>query len=85
MEDIGEEFQPKFNFRVIYSITQVLGIIIVVLVGVWVESYRGGLGWTSEPGLQFNWHPLLMVLGMIFLYANCKTNNINQSCVNHSF
>lgn len=72
MDDMSEEYSPKVNFKVIYTITQAIGVTIVALVGVWVESYRGGLAWTSDPKLQFNWHPLLMVFGMVFLYANCE-------------
>lgn len=38
----------------------------------WVFIYLGGLSWSSTPEIQFNWHPLLMTIGMIYLYGNCK-------------
>jgi hypothetical protein len=34
---------------------------------------RGGFAWGAEdPGKAFNWHPLLMLIGLIFLYGNGK-------------
>ena len=34
---------------------------------------RGGFAWGAEdPGHAFNWHPLLMIIGMIYLYGNGK-------------
>ncbi|KAK8379536.1 hypothetical protein O3P69_019459 [Scylla paramamosain] len=57
-------------FTKLYTLAQVLGILSVVLVGVWVGLYRGGFGWSAFPDLQFNWHPFLMVLGLVLLYAN---------------
>ncbi|XP_045113314.1 transmembrane ascorbate-dependent reductase CYB561-like [Portunus trituberculatus] len=57
-------------FTKLYTLAQVLGILSVVLVGVWVGIFRGGFGWTASPDLQFNWHPFLMVLGLVLLYAN---------------
>lgn len=32
--------------------------------------YREGFAWSSDASKQFNWHPLLMVLGLIYLYGN---------------
>lgn len=69
MDEIGES-EPKINFRLLYTITQAIGFLIIVLVLLWIEFYCDGLGWSSSVKLQFNWHPLLMTIGMIFLYAN---------------
>ena len=39
--------------------------------GVWMSSlYRGGFAWQDKPQYEFNWHPLLMTIGLIFLYGN---------------
>ncbi|KAG7163624.1 transmembrane ascorbate-dependent reductase CYB561-like isoform X2 [Homarus americanus] len=57
-------------FTKLFTLSQILGILSVVLVGVWCGYFRKGFAWGSEPVLQFNWHPFLMVLGMVFLYAN---------------
>ena len=42
----------------------------VVLAGIWTGHHLGGFSWQSNPSLEFNWHPLLMILGMIYLYGN---------------
>ena len=44
----------------------------VVLMGIWMGHFRKGFAWSENPDLEFNWHPLLMTLGMIFLYGNGK-------------
>lgn len=48
---------------------QVLGLLSIVFVSVWVSKYLGGLD-LSAPLTAFNYHPLLMVIGMIFTYGN---------------
>lgn len=58
------------NFNIIFGVTQGIGLLCVVLMLVWTASYRGGFGWSSKPDLQFNWHPLLMTIGLIYLFAN---------------
>lgn len=39
----------------------------IILVGTWMGSYHDGYGW--DPAKVFNYHPLLMTIGMIFLYG----------------
>ena len=40
--------------------------------GIWMGHFRKGFAWSETPELEFNWHPLLMTLGMIYLYGNGK-------------
>ena len=47
----------------------------MVLVGIWMQNYRNGFAWswsTEDPGVLFNWHPLFMTIGLIYLYGNGK-------------
>ncbi|XP_037814722.1 cytochrome b reductase 1-like isoform X3 [Lucilia sericata] len=58
------------NFKVLYVLTQLCGLTMIVLMGSWIGVHMGGLGGTNNPSLEFNWHPLLMTIGLIFLYGN---------------
>lgn len=60
-----------FSFLTI--LTQIIGLIMIILVGVWMGSYRGGFSW-SKPSLTFNYHPFFMTLGLIFFYGDCKSS-----------
>lgn len=59
------------NFRIIYMVQHMVGITIVILMFCWVAMYLGGLG-ISDPKLEFNYHPILMTIGMVYMYGNCK-------------
>ncbi|XP_068141794.1 plasma membrane ascorbate-dependent reductase CYBRD1 isoform X1 [Drosophila tropicalis] len=58
------------NFKVLYVLTQLCGLTMIVLVGTWIGQHFGGLGGTANPSLEFNWHPLFMTIGFIYLYGN---------------
>ena len=49
---------------------QVLGLLAVILAGVWMSSYHNGFGW--DVSTVFNYHPLFMTLGMIYLFGDGK-------------
>ena len=38
----------------------------------WLVKYNGGFAWESNARLEFSWHPLLMVIGLVFLNGNGK-------------
>jgi cytochrome b-561 len=59
------------GFITIFGVAEGVGAVTVILVTVWA-GHHGGFTWRSDPDIQFYWHPVLMTLGMIFLYANCK-------------
>ncbi|XP_038160240.1 cytochrome b ascorbate-dependent protein 3 isoform X1 [Cyprinodon tularosa] len=45
-----------------------LGVASVACVSLWSSRWRGGFAWDGS-GLQFNWHPVLMVTGLLVLYG----------------
>lgn len=66
------EHQITKMYNTLYSFTTSLGTGLLLLVLFWILHYRGGFTWQSNPTIQFNWHPFLMLLGMIFLYSQGK-------------
>lgn len=60
------------DFRLLYLIMQMIGAAMIILMLSWVFVHLGGLSWSSTPEIQFNWHPLLMTIGMVYLYGNCE-------------
>ncbi|XP_019879676.1 transmembrane ascorbate-dependent reductase CYB561 isoform X2 [Aethina tumida] len=63
------EHQKTKHYRSLYAFTTSTGAGTLVMVLFWILHYRGGFAWQSNPGLEFNWHPFLMFLGMIFMYS----------------
>ncbi|CAF0989102.1 unnamed protein product [Rotaria sp. Silwood1] len=52
------------------TVSQVIGISALIVLGVLFGKYRGGFGWSSDLTKVFNNHPLFMALGMIFFYGD---------------
>ncbi|KAM6042866.1 transmembrane ascorbate-dependent reductase CYB561 isoform 2-T3 [Theristicus caerulescens] len=50
------------------AVSQLLGLTLLATTGAWLGRYQGGVAWHSP--LQFNVHPLCMVLGMVFLQGD---------------
>ncbi|XP_010854863.1 PREDICTED: cytochrome b561 [Bison bison bison] len=50
------------------AFSQLLGLIVVAMTGAWLGMYRGGIAW--ESALQFNVHPLCMIIGLVFLQGD---------------
>jgi hypothetical protein len=59
------------SFQVLYLFIQIVGLTSVVLTIVWVSVYLNLVLEISNIKL-FNWHPILMVLSMIYLQGNCE-------------
>jgi len=54
-----------------FLLVEVVGLLAVIMTIHWVQSYKGGVVWgTTDLGIAFNWHPILMTVGLIFLYGN---------------
>ncbi|XP_061567768.1 transmembrane ascorbate-dependent reductase CYB561 [Cololabis saira] len=56
-------------FAGLVGASQVLGLVSVVLTGVWMGHFRGGFAWDGS-AQEFNLHPLCMVLGLVFLQGD---------------
>ncbi|XP_054767473.2 transmembrane ascorbate-dependent reductase CYB561-like [Lytechinus pictus] len=54
---------------VLIVIAEVLCVLAVVLVGVWMGVYRGGVAWDGTTS-EFNLHPIMMTLGLIVFNGN---------------
>ncbi|XP_025409229.1 cytochrome b561-like isoform X2 [Sipha flava] len=57
------------SYSLLYTISQIIGITLIIFVFYWIFEFRGGFGF-SEPKIIFNWHPLFMTIGFIYLFAN---------------
>lgn len=68
MDAGGTPQQLLKGFSPLLVLTEVVGLVLVTLVAVWCG--QKGFAWTSNPDLEFNWHPLLMVIALIFLNGN---------------
>ena len=80
-----EKSLPRFAFASAVSFSQLLGVGVVVMTAIWMGKYRGGYGWDGTER-QFNYHPLFMIIGMVFLNAQGRkflmitcTNYIDNS------
>lgn len=58
------------------AFSQLLGLTVVAVTGAWLGLYRGGIAWESS--LQFNVHPLCMVIGMIFLQGDGESRGASS-------
>lgn len=59
MEDYG-------RFLALLASALLVGFASVVISLVWVFQYRGGLSWDGS-SREFNWHPILIVMGFVFI------------------
>lgn len=55
-------------FYICYLLCLALGLACVVCVCVWNSQWRGGFAWDGSTQ-QFNWHPVLMVTGLVVVYG----------------
>ena len=64
-----EETAQVKSFSLYVALSQGLGVIMVVMAGLWTSSlYLGGFAWDGS-AKHFNFHPLFMVIGVVFIYG----------------
>lgn len=57
------------NFFTGFILSQVFGLFTIVFLSVWISKYLGGIGFNTDIQI-FNYHPLFMVLGMVFIFGD---------------
>ena len=72
-----EANRSPFVFIVSVGAIQIFGILAMVLTGIWMGKYNGGFAWDGT-SLEFNYHPLCMVISMVFLYSE---GNFSTDCL----
>ncbi|XP_077169935.1 transmembrane ascorbate-dependent reductase CYB561 [Paroedura picta] len=69
MEDMAGRGPGSSGLAYMVVASQAVGLAVILVTGAWMGVYRGGLAWESS-GLQFNVHPLCMIIGMVFLQGD---------------
>ncbi|XP_012667539.1 cytochrome b ascorbate-dependent protein 3 isoform X2 [Otolemur garnettii] len=67
-----------WGFLVLLVSALLVGFLSVIFSLIWVLHYREGLGWDGS-SLQFNWHPVLMVTGFIFVQGIASRRHFDLS------
>lgn len=76
ISDGGSSNPPNWCFfGWLLALTQLLLHGALGLVLFWVIYYLGGFGWHDQPKLEFNYHPVLMIGGFVYLSGNGKLLN----------
>lgn len=60
------------NFQKLFVLTQLCGLVMILLMVIWIYQHLGGLSLNQDqhPNQHFNWHPLFMTIGFIYLYGD---------------
>ena len=53
-----------------FGAAEITGIILVVWMGYWRGVLHDGFAWEGDSKKQFNWHPFLLTIGLLFFYGN---------------
>merc|ERR1711990_1392070 len=58
-------------FQTLSLTVSLIGLTLVITTIAWVGKFKGGVAFSyTEKGIDFNWHPILMTISLIFLYGN---------------
>ena len=67
---ISQVITEKCSMLRLISCLEVVGVGLVVMMSVWTGHFMGVFAGQSDPKLEFNWHPLLLTISLIYLYGN---------------
>lgn len=59
---------PSLSFYLLYLLLLAVGVACVTSVCYWLVGWQGGFAWDGTHQ-QFNWHPALMVAGLVVVYG----------------
>jgi len=63
--------QNRPLFQAAYLSVALVGLTMVITTIAWVGHFKGGVSFSrTEKGIDFNWHPILMTISLLFLYGN---------------
>ncbi|XP_057378375.1 transmembrane ascorbate-dependent reductase CYB561-like isoform X4 [Daphnia carinata] len=86
ISDAGSSSPPNWCFfGWLLGLTQLLLHGALGLVLFWVFQYLGGVGWRDQPKLLFNYHPVLMVGGFVYLSGNALLSYRSFGCCRHIY
>lgn len=63
-------------FMLLVILAQIAGGLGVILMAVWMGSFQGGFEWGDNDDLKFNYHPMFMTIGLIFIYGDGKFHDV---------
>ncbi|XP_046455678.1 plasma membrane ascorbate-dependent reductase CYBRD1-like isoform X1 [Daphnia pulex] len=82
----GSSSPPNWCFfGWLLALTQLLLHGALGLVLFWVIYYLGGFGWQDQPKLEFNYHPVLMIGGFVYLSGNALLSYRSFGCCRHIY
>ena len=61
--------QARAQFNLLFIVLQIIGLLMILSVLFWIMNYLGGFGW-SDTLVRFNFHPICMILGMVYQAGN---------------
>ena len=62
-------FMAKKSPKTSVLTCQLFGLAAVIMCTVWIGYYYGGFDW-NNPALVFNYHPVFMVVGLMFCFGD---------------
>ena len=70
-QDGTSSMRSLIVFSLSVGAVTILGILAIALTSTWTVKYLGGFAWDGTAH-EFNYHPLCMVISMVFLYSEGK-------------